>query len=276
MLDENDDAKVVPILRGEAPQDRFGFKTEHGEQADPSLAIFPIIKWEHDSQIDVLATGFFIGPNIFVTARHVIEAAFDRRTGKQACSLGMIHFYRTGRYLIRPILRGMSHRVADVTVGVVAPMTRGSDGAPLENKRLVISTSSVGLDAHVMTYAYPRYQNISNENGQIVKLLPAYYDGRITEHLPNGRDRVLLPGPCYRTNIAIHHGASGGPVFSKVGTVFAVSSTGFDGTDDSYVSSIEGILDLIVDDISVDGKPPGKATVRELARLGHVPVSPTL
>jgi hypothetical protein len=276
MPDENEDSEMVPILRGEAPQDRFGFKTEQGEQADPGPAIFPIIKWGLDGQIDLLATGFFIGPNIFVTARHVVEAAFDHRTGQQAFSAGMIHFYEAGRYFIRPILRGMSHRVADVAVGVVAPMTRNSDGAPLENKRLVISTSTVGLDAHVMTYAYPRYRNICNKSGQIIKLLPAYYDGRIIEHLPGGRDRVLLPGPCYRTSIAIHHGASGGPVFSRDGAVFAVNSTGFDGTDDSYVSSIGALFDLIVDDISVDGEPPGKATVRELARLGHVSVSPPL
>ncbi len=131
MPGENDDVELVPILRGEMPQDRFGFKTEHGEQADPGPAIFPIIKWGFDGQIDLLATGFFIGPNIFVTARHVIEAAFDRRTGQQAFSVGMIHFHEPGMYLIRPVLRGMSHNVADVVVGVVAPMTRNSDGDSL-------------------------------------------------------------------------------------------------------------------------------------------------
>lgn len=262
----------VPLLRGEAPADKFGFKTQNGEPSHPGRVIFPIIKSDPSSRLDVLGTGFFIAQNIFVTARHVLEAPFDRRTGRQIFPIWIIHFCEEGTYIIRPILRCAWHPVADLAVGVAAPMSRDSDGAPLENKTLVISEAPVDLDADVMTYAYPRYQSLLREGGQILNLMPAHYDGRIIEHLPNGRDRVLLPGPCYRTSIAIHHGASGGPVFSKGGMAFAINSTGFDGTDDSYISSIGGIFDLAIDDVSIAGQLAGRVTVRELVRLGYVAV----
>jgi hypothetical protein len=139
---------------------------------------------------------------------------------------------------------------------------------------LVLNTTPVGHGTHVMTYAYPRYENIRNEGTQILNLMPDYYQGTIVEYLPTGRDRVLLAGPCYRTNIEILHGASGGPVFSKGGAVFALNSTGWDGTNDSYISSINGILDLAIDDIAIGQDPPCRVSVRELASAGHITVRP--
>jgi Trypsin-like peptidase domain len=258
-------------LGGESAADRFGFKSDDGKVLEGSPAVFPIIRYHPDGKIGLLGTGFFISTvGLFATARHVLEAAFDRRTGKEIFPCGLVHFHEEGGYLIRPILRFAPHPIADLTVGVAAPMRRNSDGAPLQNKILTLSTNSIEIGSHVTTYAYPRYESVMVANGQIFNVMPCFYDGKIIEHLPDGRDRVLLPGPCYRTNIKIHHGASGGPVFSKDGKVFALNSTGFDGTEDSYVSSIGGVLDLTIDDVEIGGEASRSVSIREIVSAGHI------
>lgn len=265
-----------PELPGEAAPDRFSVRTGTGASANLVSAVFPIVRFSSEGFMDLLGTGFFISTNgLFVTARHVLLAPFDSM-GRQAYPIAMLHFYQEGSYLQRPILRCASHAVADVAVGVAAPMTRNSDGTPLTNPVLALTLVPPELQARIVTYAYPRYANIAVEGGQRFNVVPSWYDGDIIESLPTGRDRVLLPGPCYRTNIIIHHGASGGPVFSRSGKVFAVNSTGFDGTDVSYVSRINEILDLTIDDVIVDNQPPRSVSVIDLARAGHIIVSPPL
>ncbi|MGA3373155.1 MAG: hypothetical protein ABSC48_15485 [Terracidiphilus sp.] len=175
-------------LRGEAMPGKFGFGTRDGNHVDANRVIFPIIRYTPDNQIDLLGTGFFISTNgLFVTARHVLQAPFDRRTGSQIFPIAIVQFYESGSYLIRPVLRCAFHPVADLTVGVAAPMKRNSDGASLANPILALTTVPADPHSHVFTFAYPRYESVRHENIQILNVIPAYYDGEIIEYLPNGR-----------------------------------------------------------------------------------------
>jgi hypothetical protein len=126
------------------------------------------------------------------------------------------------------------------------------------------------LNSRVVTFAYPKHSNRIINNVQLIDVRPTFYDGDITEYFPAGRDRVLLPAPCYRTSIIIHGGASGGPVFSRSGGVFGLNSTGIDGTDISFVSRINEILELVVDDVQMGTEPPRSVPVAEIARAGHI------
>jgi S1-C subfamily serine protease len=70
----------------------------------------------------------------------------------------------------------------------------------------------------------------------------------------------------------IHGGASGGPVFSRSGGVFGLNSTGMDGTDISFVSRINEIFELVVDDGQMGSERPRSVPVAEIARAGHIVV----
>jgi len=121
----------------------------------------------------------------------------------------------------------------------------------------------------VATYAYPNAIIQSAETGQLLSFNPEFYEGRIVEYLANGRDRVMLPGPCYRTDMVIHHGTSGGPVAGPSGRVFGINSTGFDGTDDFYVSRIDEIFSLEIATGESD-----RLTIQHLVNQGVVTVDP--
>jgi hypothetical protein len=261
---------LPPELPGEADQSKCGMKTEDGKETDPGYGVFPIIRNDSNGRTDLLGTGFFITTTgLFVTARHVLMAPFDDK-GRERFGIGMIQHLPENKYLFRPILRCTSHYVSDVTVGVAAPMQCNHDGLPLKNPVFTLDTDIPVPGTRSITYAYPRYSRDVVGEIQRIHFAPRFYNGEIQEYFPSGRDRVLLPGRCYRTSMLLHAGASGGPVFSPNGLVFGVNSTGYDGTDVSFVSSVTDIFDLLIDDVQLGNEAPRSVRIRELIAAGHI------
>jgi hypothetical protein len=172
--------------------------------------------------------------------------------GREKYGIGLFHFIENNIYIPRPILRFSAHPIADVAVGVAAPMQNNELKQPLTNPYMFLDFGEVPIDSNAVTYAYPRFSSTQEGNSQKVEFNATYYDGYVREYFPNGRDKVFLPGPCYQTSIHIHGGASGGPVFGPSGLVFGINSTGIDGTDISYVSRMSDILHLRADDVVVN------------------------
>jgi hypothetical protein len=274
------DAGQAPVpteLPGEAAPGAYGVSTADGAPADPCHSVFPIVRYDSNGRMHLLGTGFFITTvGLFVTARHVLLDTFDEK-GRERYPIGIVQFHQRGGYLHRPILRCASHPTADVAVGVAAPMKSNATGLPLTNPVLTLTLVPASIDTRAVTYAYPKHANVISDSAQQINFTPAYYDGDIKEYYPYGRDRVLLPEPCYRTSILIHGGASGGPVFSRSGWVFGINSTGIDGTDISYVSRINEIFALNIDDVAMEeGALSRTVSVIEIAQAGHIIVEPQL
>jgi len=187
-------------LPGEAPSGRYEIRTEGGDPAKASHGIFPIVRYDNAGRMHLLGTGFFIcTTGLFVTARHVLMDTFDSK-GRERYPIGLVQFIPNNTYIQRPILRCAAHPIADVAVGVAAPMNDRS-GTPLTNPIVTLTSVAPGINSRVVTFAYPKHSNHIIENVQHFDVRPTFYDGDITEHFPNGRDRVLLPAPCYRTSM---------------------------------------------------------------------------
>lgn len=149
-------------------------------------------------------------------------------------------------------------------------MSHNITGAPMPNKLLTLAARPPQVGSVVCTYAYPK-TDIQPGKPQIVRFAPGFFEGSLLESHPNGRDKVVLPGPCFRTSMVIHGGSSGGPVVGPNGTVFAINSTGFDDDELSYVSCISEVLDLAIPDVALPGSPiPRSTTLRELRERGFV------
>ncbi|MGH7181649.1 MAG: S1 family peptidase [Nitrospiraceae bacterium] len=213
-----------------------------------------------------VATGFFITDSgLFVTAKHVLEPFSPER-------LVAWQFLPNNEYFPRPILAFSCHAICDVAVGQLAPAVNQTSGELLINNKHMLTTVPPAIGEQVATYAYPNTKIEPTEIGQRFHFNPDFYDGLIEEYLPDGVG--LLLGPCYRTSMVIHSGASGGPVASPSRPVFAINSTGMSGIDVSHVSRIEEILSLSLTVIYETGKEV--ISIDALAQNGQITFDPPL
>lgn len=232
-------------LRGAASEKKYGFVIEHTElTVDPVHTIFPILKCV-DGQWHLIGTGFFIaGYGIFATAKHVLLDVCDK-DGEATCAIGILHSL-PGRYFFRRIVHVCWSSIADVAIGIVDPMKEEGATDMLNNGFLGLTPRVPLAGAQVVTYAYPNHMIENAPEGAKIALFPAMYEGSIEEYFPKGRDRIMMPGPCFQTSILMHGGSSGGPVFDEHGRVFGICSTGWDDLPLSFVSRISAIFALFL------------------------------
>jgi len=229
--------------------------------------------------MELVGTGFFIHSlGIFVTAGHVLREVLAQNAKgglQQTHGLMAIHLHR-GCYYTRAVQTCSFHEKAEVAVGVLAQMAHKDTHEPLKNSVVRLTFASEVKGARVHTYAYPNtvIEYDSTEAHNHIYCSPAFYKGQITEVYPDGRDKVMLPYPCYETSMPIHGGASGGPVFNEQGHVFALNSTGYpDVPDVSFISQLDEILSLSIPNICpAPGAPPGTFTIAEIIQQGQIKV----
>jgi hypothetical protein len=261
---------------GSVPKEHFHVHGQDGKQIDPSSTIFPILRNTPGVAPEVIGTGFYIAhQGLFATARHVLKEAFDAQ-GKPTVPLTIIHrFPDHNQIVFRPVIRACLHNGSDIAVGVAAPMRNDSTGKDLWANSVVLSSKVVDVGSIVSTYAYPNAVTVARDPEQHeIHIHPLFFSGAVVECFPEGRDRVMMPGPCYQTSMHLHGGASGGPVFdSKTGRVCGINSTSFaSATDVSFVSMIQKLLEIDIDGVVLRPER-GEETVRlsKLVSLGHVP-----
>lgn len=250
---------------------RHRFMDHDGRDTRGYQVIFPILKQVKEDSFELIGTGFFISScGLFASAKHVLRDCFDGK-GSQQYPICLVHFLPDNHYLFRNIVWCSSHNSCDVAIGLAEP---AAETEP--NPVVMLTTSSPAIGETVVTYAYPKTEIQEVGKNQVLNFKPDFYDGQVVMSFPNGRDKIMLPGPCYQTSMVIHGGASGGPVVGKPGRVFAINSTGYDGTSDiSFVSRIDEILRLEIPFVKLPGgQEVHSVTTLDLARAGWVDLEP--
>jgi len=265
------DAQAQVLIKAGVGSAQSGLTAEL--KKDLWTVVVPICRVD-GGRVSFLGTGFFISTiGLFATAKHVLMDVVDR-DGKPEENAGIIilQFMPDGNtYYQRGIIRFHIHPLADVAVGVPAPMHHKETKQPLVNRLPVLTRRIPLVGESAITYAYPKTLVTDTGAGQRIDLAASDHLGQIEEYLPNGRDKVLLPSACFRTSIEILGGASGGPVFDNFGRAFGINSTGFDGTNISYVSSIRDILAINITDVNIPHQGHfATIGISRLAELGHV------
>ncbi|MBB5464147.1 hypothetical protein OKW30_006733 [Paraburkholderia sp. Clong3] len=263
---------------GASPKDGFDVRSSTGSKVDPSSAIFAIIRQPDPpyGDLTVIGTGFYICHyGLFATAKHVLKECLDKR-GQPTIPLSIVHrFPLTQTVQVRPIIRAVLHDSSDVAVGMAAPMQHRTTRENLWSDSVVLSASEASIGDKIATYAYPNAttERIADDWHK-AHLYPLFYEGTVVECYPHGRDRVMMPGPCFRTSMHMHGGASGGPVFDlRSGRVCGINSTAFpDSPDVSFVSMVSPLLQLDIEGVTFDAStPPQTVKLARLVELGIVP-----
>ena len=249
-------------------------KDRNNNNVDPKEIVFPILKNEDNGNVKMIGTGFFITKfGIFLTAKHVLEDVLDKK-GRPKAGITIIQFKENFTFYYRPVKAFVLHPDADVAVGICHNMSHRVTGEPLYNKIAPLSLYLPLTNEHVYTFAYPgtKVKKTAITN---VTFNAKFYAGRIEEYHPDGRDKILLPFPCYRTSIVLHGGSSGGPVFCQNGKVFGINSTGFDGSDNiSYVSRIHDTLGLKIRNVVMPNETePRNIALTDLIEINQISIN---
>jgi len=244
---------------------------EYGYELSAADAVLPIIlKSENEKELSVIGTGFFVGPDIILTARHIFEGENPRR---MAC-LQMQS--ASDQYIFRQFRQVIPHEKSDIVLCELHPMKNGRHNLNLLNHVFLIGGAVPSPESALTTYAYPDVSTRRYKDVLHMSIAPHHYDGKVLDVFPVQRDSVMLNFPCMRTSIHLHGGASGGPVINlATGAVVGVNTSSFSGAkNESYVALINPIVDMPIHNVKYVGGISVATTLRELSLSGSARVVP--
>lgn len=247
-------------------------KNQNNERINAATAVFPIIKELSDNSLELVGTGFFIsGTGIFVTAKHVIMDVVDEKSKRQINPVCIVQIFPEGGFFLRPIFKAHAfENNADIAVCTTMHLNNKTGGDHV-SPRMSISIARPKVGDRVTSYCFPDTKITRKNEITRIATNPSFFSGHVVEVFPSGRDSNNLPNPCFQTDMHIHGGASGGPVFNDAGNVIGVNSTSFGGeTDLAFVSLIEIIQTLSIEDSIVFEDGTRTQTVADLAQRGLI------
>lgn len=266
-----------------------------GGAIDGIAGIAPIYKVSLHGEARLIGTGFWVTEKgHLVTAWHVIED----NIGEDGIDEGPIYAMQIlpNRTTIPRVLRkSQRHKTFDLALSETrAP---DDDAVPTWSFSLTLDEPNIG-DA-VGTYSFvsadqtfsgESYDGVSTDRFNGVLAIPDLkltYElsfvarvnrGYVTDIFERARDSVMLPFPCFQSDIPIYGGNSGGPVFDKVGRVCGVNCTSYQGEQIAFHAALKGVLDLWARDIALipEDPVPRNRTLLELGLADRVPFDPPL
>lgn len=258
-------------LVGEIDGNKYRVTTDAGKIAKLSEAVVPVLAQDIDNhQFRFVGTGFFISQEgLMITAKHVLDAV--RPEGKVIGPIGVCHMTEDDKYFMRNIKQSFEYPNSDVVVVVLDQPRHKVTGEILRNKIVTLSFDDCHVGDDICTFAYPNSVVESSDKNYIMEFSPAFFEGKLITEYPSGRDKTMLPNPCWQTDMHIHGGASGGPVFNSQGHVIGINSTSLtDDTSCSFISTIYHIMNLMIRNISVNSSPVKNYTLKELIKMGVI------
>jgi hypothetical protein len=252
-----------------AGQVRYTFEDGVGRAAQGWEAIAPLMTVGPDRIVKCVGTAFFIHVSgILVTAAHVIPT----QHGNVVDGMFVLQWQPPDMCVARNVFSATKHSRHDVAILQSEVIVEKTSNTPLKNKILNLTSRIPQEGSEIATWAFPNAVHTFDGHNGSVEVRCKGYVGELRSEFRDGRDSVVLPGSCYETTLAIEAGASGGPVFDSDGYVFAVNSTGIDGTDIGYVSHIQRIGGLPVRNYRDHDGTIKNIEISKLAEMGEISI----
>lgn len=263
---------------------------------DVFLGITPIFKVSYSGIVTLIGSGFWVTEKgHLVTAWHVIEDNLDK-DGVDEGSIYAIQVLPDRSVIPRTLRKSLKHKSFDIALSE----TTGFGGrTPILTTPLPVTLDHPKVGSRIANYAFlsstqafdgEKYSGISPQKFIGTLELPELSVthnlnfssrigwGYVTEIYPVSRDSVMLPFPCFQSDMPVYGANSGGPVFDEQGRVCAINCTSYAGADVAFHVPIKGILDLWARKISFipEDPYPRNRSVVELGLAKRIPFDPPL
>lgn len=189
-------------------------------------------------------TAFMIAPGIAITAAHVLDELEAGGYAVEAIGPGFggsltwwraVMIYRLG------LVDGHGDVKSQYDLAAFTMEPVSDQGTELVLVQTVVSPESPRVGDDVMVLGFRA------ENGVPDQIALMASRGRVVQCFPNGRDRSMLPNPCFEAELDIWGGMSGGAVVNSHGELVGIASTSVTAISrTSYVSLLTPIDKLTV------------------------------
>lgn len=258
--------KTPIILKGTAPDGMLQFNDKQAAET----AIFPILSTDKGQLPVLVGTGFYISYNgLFVTAAHSILHAYDEHHRPiPGRTLSIVQRHGDGSYGIRPIHKCYFRfdLPDDIVVGQAYSVTRNETGEEVMTSFLSLEVREISPGEPIACYGYPASTAFWHGTNPAFSSWPTFYNGQIIEKLTEDR---------YQTDMYIHGGASGAPVFGRNGKVIGINRSSFGDEENlSFITPIRQILGITLPAVKLPSIiEPKDITIAELANLGLIGIT---
>jgi hypothetical protein len=227
------------------------------QDASTSLSEFSlrlIADFYPDSPTVVGSCVIFCG-HLLLTAKHVLtDYVYSDRAGH---TLHAVQILQGPQYAVWPVVRGWSHSSSDLALLHLAERPDTTDmAAKIEHRQFVIDPFPPQIGESVAAFGYHSSQikvskNPNGSNHIDLRDEPTMSVGRVKALYPKGRDKTMLPFPCFEVDARFDGGMSGGPVFDETGAVCGLVCSGFHGAHEngppiSYVATLWPIFGMTI------------------------------
>lgn len=201
------------------------------------LGVLLALSFRDDLGHHTTGSAAMVGPGLAICAAHVLEdqGYLEKLTRGDATLVAQAPL--VGGMLLWTVLRVATVPGTDLAV---LSMTLSS-GFPADRRFAVgsITTRMPAVD-DVLTVtglsAVRRTEERSNSTR--IEMFTGCVQGRVIDCYPNGRDRSMLPGPCFAVECEARGGMSGGPVFDSRGYLVGLVSSSYEGDMTTFVSHV--------------------------------------
>lgn len=263
---------------------------------DPLAGTAPIFKICPDGSAQLIGTGIWLTTNgHLLTAAHVI----NDNIGPDGVDVGPIFAVQTlldRSFVVRPFRRTDRHSRFDLALTeTMAP--QGMEGLSTIPHMLTLDEPARGDPVHTHAFLSPA-QDFTGEpypgvttftfEGE-ARILETHQSlalrymarvgfGYVTDHFPDARDAVMLPFPCFQSDMPIYGANSGGPVFDRKGRVWGINCSSYQGSDISFHVPLKEVLSLwmLAVELIPEDPVPRRRSVLELGLARRIGFDPPL
>ena len=241
-----------------------------------------------------IGTGFMVGNRYMLTAAHVVREYVQRRhrafgPDGHFVDVGELHALlvspeRHGSekedYLGGPIpvVNAWLTDATDIALLRLNVPTYVPTGELLALPSALLRVSPPRVGDQIFAFGYHAMEVSWREQESQINYAQrtAVSQGVVEEVYPAGRDRGMLPFPCFRSSSVFAHGMSGGPIFTKDGLVCGVITSGSSFSNDSYGSILWPALAIRAVGVPSELVPGKQASMHELATRRIIAVDDSL